>query len=78
MSSALHRRDAVVPAIWLRWRSRRIQHAPAIRFTDVTAHGRHPLRPQRRPGRQEVSARDDGLGRARSSMPMATAGRTSC
>ena len=52
--------------------------ASALTFTDVTAAGGHPLPAQQRRLRQEVPARDDGLGRARSSTSTATAGRTSC
>ena len=40
--------------------------------------GRHPFRPQQRPHRQEVAAGNARLRRAPSSMPTATAGRTSC
>ena len=39
--------------------------------------GRHPLPAQQRRVRQEVPARDDGIGRAPSSTSTATAGRTS-
>ena len=60
-------RDAAI-----RWRravraalgaARRGAQPGRVPFTDVTARRRHPLRAQQRPRRQEVAARNAGLGR---------------
>ena len=67
---------SVVAAASVAQRRRRAPAADAVHRRH--RRGRHPVRPQQRRLRQEVPARNDGLRRARSSTPTATAGRTCC